>query len=69
MFYVLVRLDALLSDQSMENIPNKQLAYMAGEAEQSPAGFFAFLIALSDFGEPPVLITVVPNGEDLCDLP
>ena len=56
-------------EQSMENILNKQLDYMAGEAEQYPAGFSAFLMALSDFLEPPVLITVVPNGEDLSDLP
>lgn len=69
MSYVLVRLNALLPEQSMENILNKQLAYMAGEAERSPAGFSAFLMALSDFLEPPVLITVVPNGEDLSDIP
>jgi len=67
--YVLVRLNALLPDQSMENILNKQFAYMAGGAEQSPAGFSMFLMALSDFLEPPVLTTVVPNGEDLSDLP
>lgn len=69
MAYILVRLNALLPEQSMENILNKQLDYMAGEAEQYPAGFSAFLMALSDFLEPPVLITVVPNGEDLSDLP
>lgn len=69
MSYVLVRLNALLPEQSMENTLNKQLAYMAGEAERSPAGFSAFLMALSDFLEPPVLITVVPNGEDLSDIP
>ena len=28
-----------------------------------------FLMALSDFLEPPPLITVVPNGEDLSGLP
>ena len=69
MAYVLVRLNALLPEQSMQNTLNKQLAYMAGEAEQSPAGFSVFLMALSDFLEPPVLITVVPNREDLSDLP
>ena len=67
--YVLGRLNALLPDQSWENILNKQLAYMAGEAERSPAGFSVFLMALSDFLEPPVLITVVPSGEALSDLP
>ena len=61
--------NALLPEQSTENILSKQLAYMAGEAEQSPAGFSVFLMALSDFLEPPVLITVVPSGEALSDLP
>ena len=67
--YVLVRLHALAPDQRMENILNKQLAYMAGEAEQYPAGHSMFLMALSDFLEPPLLVTVVPNGEDWSDLP
>lgn len=69
MAYILVRLNALLPDQSIENILNKQLSYMAGEAKQYPAGSSMFLMALSDFLEPPILITVVPNGEDLSDLP
>ena len=42
---------------------------MAGEAKQYPAGFSMFLMARSDFLEPPVLVTVIPNGEDLRDLP
>ena len=67
--YVLVRLNALLPDQSTENLLNKQFAYMAGEAKRYPAGCSMFLMALSDFLEPPVLTTVVPNGEDLSDLP
>ena len=67
--YVLVCLNALLPDYSTENILNKQLAYMAGEAEQYPAGFSMFLMALSDFLAPPLLVTVVSNGEDLSDLP
>ena len=67
--YVLVRLNALLPDYSTENILNKQLAYMAGEAEQYPAGFSMFLMALSDFLAPPLLVTVVSNVEDLSDLP
>ena len=67
--YVLVRLNALLPDYSTENILNKQLAYMAGEAERYPAGFSMFLMALSNFLAPPLLVTVVSNGEDLSDLP
>lgn len=49
MAYILVRLNALLPEQSMENILNKQLDYMAGEAEQYPAGFSAFLGAVGFF--------------------
>ena len=67
--YVLVRVNALLPDQGIENILNKQLAYMSGEAERYPAGYSMFLMALSDFWEPPLLITAVPNGEHLNDLP
>lgn len=67
--YVLVRVNALLPDHGMENILNKQLAYMSGEAERYPAGYSMFLMALSDFWEPPLLITAVPNGEHLNDLP
>ena len=66
---VLVRLNALLPEQGRARILNKQVAYMTGEAQQSPAGFSVFLMALSDFLEPPLLITVVSNGEDLSDLP
>lgn len=66
---MLVRVNALLPDQGMENILNKQLAYMSGEAERYPAGYSMFLMALSDFWEPPLLITAVPNGEHLNDLP
>ena len=69
MAYVLVRLNALLPEQNTENILDKQLSYMAGEAKQYPAGCSMFLMALSDFLEPPVLITVVSNGEDLRELP
>ena len=64
-----VRVNALLPDQGIENILNKQLAYMSGEAERYPAGYSMFLMALSDFWEPPLLITAVPNGEHLNDLP
>ena len=69
MAYVLVRLNALLPDQRTEDVLDKQLAYMAGEAERFPAGFSMFLMALSDFFEPPLLITVVPKEEELGELP
>ena len=43
-----IRVNALLPDHGMENILNKQLAYMSGEAERYPAGYSMFLMALSD---------------------
>ena len=69
MAYVLVRLNALLPEQSTERVLDRQLAYMAGEAKQYPAGYSMFLMALSDHLEPPVLVTVVSGGEDLRELP
>ena len=69
MAYVLVRLNGLLPDPGREAIVGKQLAYMAGEAQQVPAGFSMFLMALSDFFQPPILIQAVSKGDDLNDLP
>ena len=42
---------------------------MGGEARQYPAGFALFLTALSDFFEPPLMITVVRGTDDLPELP
>ena len=69
MAYVLVRLEALVSSEKTAEILECQLAYLSGEAKNYPAGFAMFLMALSDFLEPPVSITAVRNGEDLSDLP
>lgn len=69
MAYILARLNELLPEPGTEDILKKQLAYMTGEAKRYPAGFSMFLMALSDFLEPPVLITAVSNGEDLSELP
>ncbi len=69
MAYVLVRVHELLPEQSREEILKKQLAYMTGKAQQYPAGFSGFLMALSDNMEPPLSVTVVPKGEDFHHLP
>ena len=69
MAYVLVRLEALIPSEKTAEILERQLAYLSGEAKNYPAGFAMFLMALSDFLEPPVSITAVRNGEDLSDLP
>ncbi len=69
MAYNLVRLNALIPSEKTEEILKKQLAYLSGEAETYPAGYAMSLIALSDYLEPPIRITVVRNEDDLCELP
>lgn len=69
MAYDLVRLHYLLPQKNLEAFVKKQLGHMAGAAKDYPAGFAMFLIALSDYLEPPALVTVVPKAEDLHMLP
>ena len=69
MAYNLVRLNALIPSEKTEEILKKQLAYLSGEAETYPAGYAMSLIALSDYLEPPIRITVVRNEDDLRELP
>ncbi len=69
MAYDLVRLNALLPNEKTNEILERQLAFLSGEAARFPAGFAMFFIALSDFLEPPSLITVVQKEDDLCELP
>ena len=70
MAYVLVRLRSLIPEAVEKGLVEKQLSFLAGEAQGHPAGFAMFLLALSDVLEPPLQITVVPAaGEDLHALP
>ena len=69
MAYVLVRLSYLAPDEEMSASLQKQLVFLSGEAARYPSGYALFLMALSDFREPPVLITVVGRGEELTELP
>jgi len=66
---VLVRLQALAPDTKLDTVLEKQLAFMAREAERHPAGFAGFLTALSDFRDPPVQITAVGEKSELSELP
>lgn len=69
MAYSLVRLNLRKPREKTEKILQKQLDYMCGEAEKYPAGYAMFLSALSDYLEPPPMITVVlGDKEDLKDL-
>lgn len=63
MTYNLVRLFLLDPAESDETLLRQQLAFMAGQAKADPAGCTAFLIALSDWLEPPDTITAVGQSE------
>lgn len=69
MAYNLVRLQALCPDDKREKTLKKLLAYLSGEAENYPAGHAMFLIALSDFLEPPMTITVAGADDTIHELP
>lgn len=70
MAYNLVQLDLLKDDKEFEDIAERQLQFMSGEAKHYPAGYAMFLIALSDYSELPREITVVlKNKKDLEELP
>ena len=68
MAYNLIRLNELRPDKTIEETLHRQLAYLSGEAEKYPAGYAMFLIALSDYFDPPETITIVQPGEDLNEL-
>ena len=69
MAYNLTRLLTLLPSEKMEKTLHRQLSYLAGEAKRYPAGYAMFLVALSDFLEPPDLLTVVQGDEAMENLP
>lgn len=70
MAYNLVRLYLITGDNKFEQLLNKQLLFMSGEAQHYPAGYAMFLLALSDFLYPPMKVTVVvKDREDLKPLP
>ena len=59
MAYNLVRMNYLNSSEKTEGILETQLKFMCGEAEKYPTGYGMFLVALSDYFYPPLMITVV----------
>lgn len=69
MAYNLVRLNLLRPREALNQILQKQLAFMSGQAKKYPAGYAMFLMALSDYFDPPKMITVVvQNKQDLAGL-
>ncbi len=69
MAYNLVQLYYLTGDEEYRKLSERQLGFMSGEADHYPAGYAMFLVALSDFLEPPDKITiVVKEKQDLKNL-
>lgn len=62
MAYNLVRLYLLTGEMRWKEVAERQLAFLSAEAKQYPAGHAMFLIALSDYLNPPKKITVVPKN-------
>lgn len=69
MAYNLVRIFQITGDKALEGALQRQLAFLSRAAQQYPAGYSFFLMALSDFIDPPQKIAVVPqDDQDLRDL-
>ena len=70
MAYNLVQLYFLTGEKKYEEVVEHQLHFMSGDAKQYPIGYGMFLVALSDYMEPPEKITiVVKDKQELADLP
>lgn len=61
MAYNLVRLAQLSEDTTLAKYADEQLAFLSGAAKAYPSGHCFFLMALSDYLNPPPKITVVPK--------
>lgn len=68
MTHNLVRLNFLSPSEITKDVLKKQLCFLAGKAKQYPVGSAMFMTALSDFLDPPMMITVVRGTDDLSDL-
>lgn len=70
MAYNLVQMYLLTGEMKWKDMAEQQLAFMSAEAKRYPAGHAMFLVALSDYLEPPVKVTVVVgNKDELTSLP
>lgn len=69
MAYLLVRLRFHFPEEETDTVVRRQLDFLAEEASRYPTGFSMFLMALSDFQEPPVQVTAVGHDDALAALP
>lgn len=65
MAYDLVRLSFLREDLDIESVLNKHMNFMRAEAQNYPAGYSMFLVALSDMYDAPETVTVVGNDAEI----
>lgn len=70
MAYNLVQLHFLTGEKIFDEFAERQLKFMSGEAEHYPMGYAMFLMALSDYVNPPEkIIAVVKESQELEKLP
>ncbi len=58
-----VKLYLLTLDDKYKNLADKQLDFISAEASQYPTNHAMFLLALLEYNEPPLKITVVPDDK------
>lgn len=61
MAYNLVRLFVITNEKTFEDLAERQLRFMSKEVGRYPVGHAMFLMALSDYMDPPGKITIVLN--------
>ncbi len=64
MAYNLVKLYCVTGEERLKQLAERQLQFMSGEAKQYPAGYAMFLLALSDYLDPPDKVTIVLKQRD-----
>ncbi len=70
MAYNLVRLWLLDSEEKYKDLAEQQLDFIAGDASENPISHAMFLVALLDYTDPPIKITVVADEDtDKSSLP
>lgn len=67
MAYNLVRMSMLTDNEKYQKAAERQLNFLAAAAEPYPAGYGMFLTALLEYLEPPMKVTIVPDGQERKD--
>lgn len=67
MAYNLVRMSMLMDNEKYQKAAERQLNFLAAAAESYPTGYGMFLTALLEYLEPPMKVTIVPDGQERKD--